>query len=85
MAAAKKKAAFTIDSEVLRQLEERVPEPQRSQFVEDALAKALAGSGRATIAKKIREAELVDGVPGDSTAILRQLRDQRIQYIAERN
>lgn len=85
MAAAKKKAAFSIDTELLRRLEERVPEAERSQFVEDALAKALGKSERKAIADKIRSSELVDAGPGDAADILRQLRDERMHHIAGRD
>lgn len=81
----KERATFSLSSAVKAQLEEAVPKNERSRFVEKAVAEAL----RKEAVEKLKET--LDSIQGyskggeDSVELLRRLRREREEYLAERH
>ena len=81
----KERATFSIDAAVKETLDRQIPKSKRSAFVEQAIAEAL----RLEAVKNLKET--LDSISGsskggeDSVEILRRLRRNRENYLAERH
>lgn len=81
----KERATFSLSSAVKARLEEVIPKSERSRFVEKAVAEAL----RKEAVEKLKET--LDSIEGyskggeDSVELLRRLRREREEYLAERH
>ena len=85
MSGPKERATFSIDRAVKEELDTRIAKNGRSSFVEKAIAEAL--QRQAVVELK----EFLDRIQGsssggeDSVGLLRRLRSEREQYLAERH
>ena len=81
----KERATFSIDAAVKETLEQHIPKSKRSAFVEQAIAEAL----RLEAVKGLKQT--LDSISGaskggeDSVEILRRLRRNRENHLAERH
>jgi hypothetical protein len=85
MSGPKERATFSIDRAVKEELDTRIAKSGRSRFVEKAIAEALRQ--QAVVEFK----QFLDSIQGssrggeDSVELLRRLRSEREQYLAERH
>lgn len=81
----KQRMTFSIDSAVKEELEERIPSSKRSAYVERAIAEALRNDAVENLKKTLDSARAYSSGGEDSVEVLRRLRSEREQYLAERH
>jgi hypothetical protein len=80
----KERATFSIDAAVKYTLESQVPKRRRSAFVERAIADALKKEAVQNLKNFLDEIEGYSEGGEDSVALLRRLRSEREDHLAER-
>lgn len=81
----KERATFSIDSTVKKQLERTVPKSKRSNFVEDAIVRALQDVAQQDALKAIREFRPYPPKGPGAVETLRQIREERDKQLASRH
>ncbi len=81
----KERAAFTLSASVKTELELRVPKSRRSQFVEDAIARALDEDTRAAAIAAIDRIKRYPVKDVGAVETVRRLRSERDAVLTERH
>jgi uncharacterized protein YgbK (DUF1537 family) len=81
----KERATFSIAASVKGQLDRMVPKSKRSSFVEAALADALRKEAVAQLKQTLERFKGYSSGGEDSADVLRRLRQERGDYLAERH
>jgi hypothetical protein len=81
----KQRMTVSIDSAVKEELEERVPASKRSGYVERAVADALRNDAVDNLKETLDKFRAYSSGGEDSVEVLRRLRSEREQYLAERH
>ncbi len=85
MTVTKERAAFSINRSVKEALEKAVPKSKRSQFVEEAIAAALAGERRKAALDMLDNLPSYDAGGESVVETLRRVREERLQQLADRH
>lgn len=85
MSGPKERATFSIDRAVKEELDTRITKSGRSSFVEKAIAEALQRKAVVDLKQFLDSIQESSRGGEDSVELLRRLRSEREQYLAERH